>query len=137
MADLKTTTNGDLNLARGLQIATDMERDRHVVTVRLMTVQGDYQPDPTLGVSSRSIGQPITGDLLQQVEEDVLESILRDFGTRGLNPVVKAVPTGPQEITVFVQINKQYSGTLGDHITIQGNYWNRDEEITLLDGSEG
>ena len=137
MADIKTTTDGDLDLGAGLKIAKDVDRDRNLVLVRIMTVQGDYKPDPQLGVSSRSIGKSISGELLQQVEEDVLEAIFRDFGANDLNPVVRAVPTGPHSITVLVQIEKDYEDVLGNQVIVEGTFWHRDELITLLDGSEG
>lgn len=136
MADIKTSTDGDLVLSGGVLVAKDIDRDRNLVLFRLMTVQGDYIPDPELGVSSRSIGRTVTGDLLQQVEEDVLESILSKFGTQELSPTVRAVPTGPNTVTVLVQIEKEYEDTLGDQLIVQGDYWNRDELITNLDGSE-
>lgn len=137
MADIKTTTDGDLDLNGGLRVAEDIDRDRYVILSRIMTVQGDYRPNPEFGVSSRSIGKSISGELLQQIEEDVMESILRHFGTQGLNPTVRAVPTGPNAVTVLVQIEKEYEDVLGDQIIVQGDFWNRDEDITLLDGSEG
>lgn len=137
MADIRTSTDGDLVLSGGVLIAEDIDRDRNLILFRLMTVQGDYIPDPELGVSSRSIGKSISGELLQQVEEDVLESILRNFGTQNLNPTVRAVPTGPNAVTVMVQIEKEYAARLGNQLIVQGDYWNRDELITMLDGSEG
>lgn len=137
MADLATNTDGDLVLDSGVRVAENIDRDRHMVLVRIMTVQGDYKPNPELGVSSRSIGKPISGELLQQVEEDVLESILKYFGGAELSPTVRAIPTGPHSVTVMVQIEKEYADTIGSQVVVQGDYWNRDEKITLLDGSEG
>jgi len=137
MADIKTSTSGDLTLSGGVEIADDVDRDRNLVLFRIMTVQGDYIPDPELGVSSRSIGKSISSELLQQVEEDVLESILRKFGSQDLNPTVRAVPTGPNTVTVLVQIEKEYPSRIGNQIIVEGDFWNRDELQTQLDGSEG
>lgn len=136
MADIKANIDGDLDLGEGLKIAEDQDRDRHIVTVRATTVRGDATFDPQLGVSPRSIGRSIDGELLVQVEQDVRESIFRDIGALDVEPIVRALPTGPNEITVLIQLNKIYEDSLGK-LVITANYWNRDEDITLLDGSEG
>lgn len=135
--DIKTTTEGDLDLTNGLDVASAASRDRHMILVRSMTIRGEVPPLPELGVSDALIGQPINAENLRQIEQDVLEALLSDFGLEDAKPIVRAVPTGPDKVAVIIQVDKEYGDDNLGKLVVVGDYWYRDEAITLLDGSEG
>lgn len=134
--DIKTTTDGDLDLTNGLDVATEQERDRHMVLVRVMTVRGEVPALPEMGVPDTILGKRITASLIREIEQEILASINSDFGLQDVKPIIRVYPTGLNSVTAVIQLQKEYPDSLGK-VTIAGEFWNRDEEMTLLDGSQG
>jgi len=133
--DIKTNIDGDLVLSKGLMVATDRERDRHILTMRALTPQGDYLPNRSLGVSLATLGKSINEDLLYRVEQDVRESVYRTLGTVSLPVIIRALPSSMESIMVVIQVEKSYPEEDGN-LKIIGSLWNRNESMTALDGTE-
>lgn len=135
MTDVRSETSGDLDLTTGLVIASLRDRDRAMVIARAMTVRGECPTMPRLGIRDTMLGKRITADVIRQVESEVYAAIAGDLGLQGVGIIVRAVPTGLDELTVFIEIKRAYED--GDSQTIVlGDFWHRDEPITLIDGTE-
>lgn len=134
--DIKTTTDGDLDLTTGVDVATEQERDRHMVMARVLTVRGEVPALPEMGVPDIILGRRITVSLIGEIEQHVIAAINSDFGLQDVKPIVRVYPTGLNSVTTVIQLQKEYPDSIGK-VTIAGEFWNRDEDMTLLDGSEG
>lgn len=134
--DIKTTTDGDLDLTNGLTVASDRERDRQITINRVLTVRGEIPRLPSLGVTEDLMGRKLDEGLIVDAENEVLSALGIDAALRDVAPTVKVVPLGFYSLAFFIQLNKSYNDGL-DVTVIAGDFWNRDENMTLLDGSEG
>lgn len=135
--DLKTTEEADLDMTNGLQIASDREADRFLLLTRSMTIRGEVPYEPGLGVPDWIIGRPITNGLIEQIKVEVLKSLKLDQGLENAFPTVKVVPQDKETVIVFIQSNRDYSADGLGKLTVAGDYWSRNEEQTLLDGTQG
>lgn len=133
--DIKTTVDGDLDLTVGMVIASDREADRALLTNRSMTIRGEVAVLPTLGLSDFLIGKPINNVTIQQLRFEVLQALTIDGALSAVSPTIRIIPTGTDQALVFIQSNREYADGLG-RLTIIGDYWNRDESMTFLDGTE-
>jgi hypothetical protein len=136
MNDIKGTFDGDLEINGGLSIANSRTRDRNIVLARVLTVRGEVPNSPDLGASDKNLGGLVNETTISDIERDVLRALSSDLGIRDLDPTIKILPISRNRLLVLVQPNKNYNdGQEGGSIV--GDFWHRDEPMTLLNGEEG
>lgn len=134
--DIATSTDGDLDLTNGIVITTERLRDRNLVVTRLMTIRNEVAGLPDLGIPDIHLGGSIDNSMISAITRDMSRALFVDLGLRDLDPVIKVLPIRRDSIVGLVQPRKDYNDE-EEGSTIVGDFWTRDETITLLDGTEG
>jgi hypothetical protein len=140
MSDIATNKEGDLVFSgRGLGVSSDVNRDRHLIISRLMTMKGEMRHQPFLGFPTYLIGKQVEPTTENTVETEGSKALYVDGTLIAANLHIRALTIATNRVVLIVRSNRKYQDLPeGESLVVTADFYTMDGmPITKLDGTEG